>query len=56
MKNERERLILFWFSFYSLFGAWKIVEDSKHRTERKTKEDIGTEITTQEDKGTERKT
>ena len=25
MKNERKRLILFWFSFYSLFGAWKIV-------------------------------
>ena len=24
MKNERERLILFWFSFYSLFSAWKI--------------------------------
>ena len=25
MKNERKRLILFWLSFYSLFGAWKIV-------------------------------
>ena len=25
MKNERKRLILFWFGFYSLFGAWKIV-------------------------------
>ena len=25
MKNERKRLILFWFSFYSLFCAWKIV-------------------------------
>ena len=25
MKNERKRLILFCFSFYSLFGAWKIV-------------------------------
>ena len=25
MKNERKRLILFWFSFYSLFGVWKIV-------------------------------
>ena len=25
MKNERERLILFWLSFCSLFGAWKIV-------------------------------
>ena len=24
-KNERKRLILFWFSFYSLFGAWDIV-------------------------------
>ena len=24
MKNERKRLILFWLSFYSLFGAWKI--------------------------------
>ena len=25
MKNERKRLILFSFNFYSLFGAWKIV-------------------------------
>ena len=25
MKNERKRLILFWFSFYGLFGAWQIV-------------------------------
>ena len=25
MKNESKRLILFWLSFYSLFGAWKIV-------------------------------
>ena len=25
MKNERKRLILFWLSFCSLFGAWKIV-------------------------------
>ena len=25
MKNESKRLILFWFSFYTLFGAWKIV-------------------------------
>jgi len=25
MKNERKRLILFWLSFYSLFGVWKIV-------------------------------
>ena len=25
LKNERKRLILFAFSFYSLFGAWKIV-------------------------------
>ena len=25
MKNDRKRLILFWLSFYSLFGAWKIV-------------------------------
>ena len=25
LKNERKRLILFWLSFYSLFGAWKIV-------------------------------
>ena len=24
-KNERNTLILFWFSFYSLFGAWKTV-------------------------------
>ena len=24
-KNESKRLILFWFSFHSLFGAWKIV-------------------------------
>ena len=24
MKNERKRLVLFWLSFYSLFGAWKI--------------------------------
>ena len=24
MKNERKSLILFWLSFYSLFGAWKI--------------------------------
>ena len=24
MKNERKRLTLFWLSFYSLFGAWKI--------------------------------
>ena len=23
--NERKRVILFWFSFYSLFGVWKIV-------------------------------
>ena len=26
MKNWRKRLILFWLSFCSLFGAWKIVE------------------------------
>ena len=25
MKNERKRLVLFWVSFYSLFGAWKIL-------------------------------
>ena len=25
MKNERRRLTLFWFSFYSLFSAWKII-------------------------------
>jgi len=25
MKNGRKRLILFWLSFYSLFGVWKIV-------------------------------
>ena len=25
MKNERKRPILFWLSFCSLFGAWKIV-------------------------------
>ena len=25
MKIERKRLTLSWFSFYSLFGAWKIV-------------------------------
>ena len=25
MKNERKGLVLFGFSFYSLFGAWKIV-------------------------------
>ena len=25
MKNERKRLVLFRFSFNSLFGAWKIV-------------------------------
>ena len=25
MKNERKRLILLWFSFYSLFGHWKIL-------------------------------
>ena len=25
MKNERKRRILFWFSFYSLFSAWKSV-------------------------------
>ena len=24
LKYERKRLTLFWFSFYSLFGAWKI--------------------------------
>ena len=24
MKNEREKLILFWLSFCHLFGAWKI--------------------------------
>ena len=24
MKNERERFILLWLSFYSLFGAWEI--------------------------------
>ena len=24
MKNVTERIILFWFSFYSLFRAWKI--------------------------------
>ena len=25
LKNERKGFILFWLSFYSLFGAWKIV-------------------------------
>ena len=25
MKNEREKLTLFWLSFCRLFGAWKIV-------------------------------
>ena len=26
MKNEIKKLIMFWFSFYSLFGVWKIQE------------------------------
>ena len=26
MKNERKRLISFWFTVYSLFGVWKIVQ------------------------------
>ena len=36
MKNESKRLIWFWFSFYSLFGAWKIDALSKTmKNERK---------------------
>ena len=29
MKNERKRLILFWLSFYSLEGAWKVLGNVK---------------------------
>ena len=31
MKNEGKRLILVWFSFYNLFGAWKIVGIHKNK-------------------------
>ena len=31
MKKERKRLILFSLSFYSLFGAWKIVSMTSNR-------------------------
>ena len=37
MENERKRLILFWFSFYSLFGAWKIVNKQLNTNENTQK-------------------